>query len=212
MHLRNVTLTIPVLATVAFSQITPLTIAPEDGPYQVRYAANLKIGESYINIINDGYSGASALGPGFPIASTNICVNVYAISPDEQLQACCSCMITPDGVVNLGVNADVLSNTATPGGKFLSSIVLKLVGSQPVGGQCTNSAALVTQSNMVGGYIAYGTTLHVTPNGTYTATETKFASANASMGELASLAYRCYFILGNLSGNGSCGQCHSGAQ
>jgi len=220
MHLRNVTLAILVLATVAFSQTFPLTLAPEDGSYQVRYAANLNFGESYINIINDGYSGASVLGPGFPVPATNICVNVYAISPDEQLQACCSCLITPNGVVSLGVNTDVMVRPLT---EFPRSVTLKILGSQPTPGAsaataCNNSAAFVNNNNLVGGFIAFGTTLHIGPGGTTFGTETRFASASPSEGELSSLTYRCLNIIGNASGYGICGQpglpspCHTGAQ
>src|ERR1700683_1441899 len=106
MYLRNVILAALVLAVTAFAQ-TPVTA---DASFQVGYAANLTIGESYINITNTGANGAALLGPGFGTQTGNICVNVYAIAPDEQLISCCSCLITPDQTVNLGVNRDLTSN------------------------------------------------------------------------------------------------------
>ena len=51
---------------------------------QVGYAANLNIGESYIDITNTGANGAPLLGPGFGAASGNICVNVYSFDPGER--------------------------------------------------------------------------------------------------------------------------------
>ena len=84
-----------------------------DSPFQIRYAANLTSGDSVINITNTGANGASLNGPGFGGAAGNVCVNVYAFSPDEQLVSCCSCLITPNGLVSLSVNSDLISNTLT---------------------------------------------------------------------------------------------------
>ena len=76
-------------------------------PFQISYAANLNQGESYINLANTGANGAPLLGPGFGVTAGNICANVYAFDPGEELIACCSCLITPDETVNLGVNRDL---------------------------------------------------------------------------------------------------------
>src|SRR6202050_4968517 len=109
MYLRNVILAALVLAVTAFAQ-TPVTA---DASFQVGYAANLTIGESYINIVNTGANGASLLGPGFGTQAGNMCINVYAFAPDEQEISCCSCLLTPNSVANLGVNRDLTSPTLT---------------------------------------------------------------------------------------------------
>src|ERR1035438_8049632 len=102
MYLRNVILAALVLTIAAFAQ-NPITA---DAPFQVRYAANLNIGESYIDITNTGANGCAVLGPGFGGASGNICVNAYFFDPGEELISCCSCLVTCDQTVNLGVNTD----------------------------------------------------------------------------------------------------------
>jgi hypothetical protein len=210
MHLRNVILVMLALAVVALAQ--PVTA---DAPFQVRYAANLNIGESYINISNSGANGAPLLGPGFGGAVGNICVNVYAFSPDEQLISCCSCLVTPNGLVHLGVNADLTSKTLT--GVVPTSVVVKLVstlaGTGGAGTTCTNSAATVTTGNIVSGLLAWGTTIHNAPAAVaaYNVTETAFTPATLSAGELASLGGRCASILGNGSGFGICASCRAGA-
>jgi hypothetical protein len=151
---------------VAFCQ-TPSTL---DGTYQVRYAANLNFGESWIDIINTGFNGVPLLGPGIgngnfgnTTGTGNICVNVYTISSDEQLDGCCSCLVTPDEVVNLGVNRDLLGTKNTLTGASETSVTIKLIASTVTATNCANSAALVTAGNLVSGFIAFGTTLHSTP-------------------------------------------------
>ena len=226
MHFRNVLLVALALAAVAFSQPN----ATLDTPYQVRYAANPAAGESYIDIVNTGANGAPLLGPGFGGATGNICANVYAFSPDEQLISCCSCLITPNGVVDLGVNRDLTIKTLT--GVVPTSVVIKLVAtlSAPTSASgtnngasanCTNSAALVnappaagqavTQFPQTFGMAAWGTTLHSAPGGTFATTETPFTPSTLSAGELASITGRCSSILGNGSGFGQCLSCRAGA-
>ncbi|HTA43186.1 MAG TPA: putative Ig domain-containing protein, partial [Bryobacteraceae bacterium] len=182
--------------------------------YQVRYAANLNIGESYINIANPGTDGAPLLGPGFGPAAGNICVNVYAFDPNEELVSCCSCLVTPNQTVNLGVNRDLISKTLT--GVVPNSVTVKLVstlaGPGGVGNTCNNSAATVTTGLPACGLTAWGTTLHATPTlGNYATTETPFTPAILSAGEMASLAGRCSSIVGNGSGFGICSSCRAGA-
>ena len=99
--------------TLAAMTLSMVAFAQQDTSFQIRYAANLTAGDSVINITNTGANGASLTGPGFGGAVGNICVNVYAFSPDEQLISCCSCLITPNGLVSLSVNQDLVSNTLT---------------------------------------------------------------------------------------------------
>jgi hypothetical protein len=178
--------------------------------YQVRYAANLNIGESYIDITNTGTNGASLLGPGIGAAAGNICVNVYAFDPSEELVSCCSCLVTPDQTVNLGVVADLTAKTLT--GVVPTSVTVKLVSSLAATAGCNNSAAGVTSATLASGLAAYGTTLHGTPTaGRYATTETEFSQQILSLSELASITGRCAAIIGNASGFGICTSCRSGA-
>src|ERR1019366_5610596 len=217
MYLTKLSFALVALATVAVAQ-NPITA---DAPFQVRYAANLNLGESWINITNTGANGAPLNGPGFGGAAGNICVNVYAFSSDEQLVSCCSCLVTPNGLVNLGVNRDLTGNTLT--GVVPTSAVIKLVatgagGTGGTGTSCSNSAALAGDAAhpVVNGLAAWGTTLHVgsatdTAPTTVATTETAFTPATLSAGELASITNRCTNIIGNGSGFGICGSCRAGA-
>ena len=213
MYLRNVLLAAAFTSVAAFAQ-NPITA---DSPFQVRYAANLNLGESYINITNTGANGAAVLGPGFGTQSGNICVNVYAFDPSEELVSCCSCYVTPDQTVSLGVNRDLLVKTLT--GAIPTSVTVKLlatlagVNGGGTAAACANSAALVnTSTTGVTGLAAWGTTLHATPvAGTVATTETAFTPATLSGQEANSIGQRCANILGNGSGFGVCNSCRAGA-
>jgi hypothetical protein len=183
-------------------------------PFQVTYAANLNVGESYIDITNTGPNGAPLQGPGFGATSGNICVNVYAFDASEELISCCSCLITPDQTVNLGVTRDLTAKTLT--GVIPTSVTVKLLlnlaGAGGTSTSCTNTAAFAATGTLANGGTAWGTTLHATPTvGSYATTERPFTAATLSAGELASIAGRCSAIVGNASGFGICNSCRTGA-
>jgi hypothetical protein len=183
------------MATAAFGQAIPGS--PSDA-FQVRYAANLNVGDSVINITNAGTTNIGG-------ALANICANVYAFSPDEQLISCCSCTVTPNALVSLSAVNDLISNTLTPARP--NSIVVKLIAT--AGTAC--NASNVPAANLAAGMAAWGTTLHASPAGTVT-TETAFAEKGLSAAELARVTSFCGFIQANGSGFGICRSCRLGGQ
>jgi len=214
------------LSVVAFAQPN-VTV---DTPFQVRYASNLNVGDSVINITNSGARGAG-LAAGTSAATTGaICVNVYAFSPDEQMISCCSCPVTPNGLVSLSARQDLISNTLTPA--VPTSIVVKLLASVPQGGSCSSSAANplgvvdtlglpVVPVRFPAGMLAWGTTVHAgaTAGSAPVVTETAFSPATLSgiagdgsvgIGELGRLRDLCTFINANGSGFGICRSCRLG--
>lgn len=191
------------LSVAAFAQPN-ITV---DSPFQVRYASNLNVGDSVINITNSGARGAGL--PAGTSASTTgaLCVNAYAFSPDEQMIACCSCPVTPNGLVSLSARQDLISNTLTPA--VPTSIVIKLLATAPVGGSCAGSAA--APGALSSGMLAWGTTVHAgAAAGTTEITETQFLPATLSAGELLRLTALCTFINANGSGFGVCRSCRLG--
>jgi hypothetical protein len=184
-----------------------VAFAADDSPFQVRYASNLAVGDSVVNITN---TGASSTVP-FPTQNGNICANVYTFSPDEQLISCCSCLVTPDGLVSLSARNDLISNTLTPG--VPTSIVIKLLASAGT----TQAACNASIANpLVPGMAAWGTTIHalpVTPGSpatTYGVTETAFTPSTLSPAEYNRITTLCGFIQTNGSGFGICRSCRLG--
>ena len=66
--------------------------------FQIRYVTHLDIGDLAIDISNDGQISTQSSGG-------NLCVGVYSFDPNEELQSCCSCLVTPDGLVSLSAKA-----------------------------------------------------------------------------------------------------------
>jgi hypothetical protein len=197
----------------AYAQI-PCTPGTPDSCFQVRYVANLAIGDSTINFTNDGAPSiaANVVDPPYQ-QSGQLCANVYAYSPDEQLVSCCSCVVTPNGLNSLSVKEDLASNTLTP--ILPSSLVVKLLVTEG----CTPSSA-ATAGNpgnpLRQGLLAWATTLHplpvgaATPATTYGVTETAFANPTLSEAERTRMTQLCSFIRANGSGYGICKSCRVG--
>ena len=208
MNIRVLALAVFAFSMTAFSQSLPLAapVVPEaDGVYQLRYLANLAIGDSYINLTNAGTLA------GFDPAG-RICVNVYTFDPAEELISCCACPVTPNGLNSLSARNDLISNTLTPG--VPTSITVKLLSSLPLPGNTCNPSTPNT-ANLVRGMRAWATSLHLNTSGSpavgYQLTETEFSKAELSFTELTKLTGFCGFIQANGSGFGICKSCRFGA-
>src|ERR1035441_1073187 len=199
MRIPTVLFVVFALAMAAFGQA--IAGAPSDA-FQVRYAATQNVDGSVINITNAGTQNTEGG------VLSNICANVYAFSPDEQLISCCSCTVTPNALVSLSAVSDLISNTLTPARP--NSIVVKLIAT--AGTTCDPSNVPV--ANLASGMVAWGTTIHAVPTtpGAYTVTETAFAQPGLSAAELARLTSFCGFIQANGSGFGICRSCRLGGQ
>ncbi len=131
------------VSTAAFGQ------SASDTVFQIHPFTNLVATDGVINVTNSGASigmnfavnsGAGAFGNGGGVVNFgtlssqnnysivgygNLCVNLYAFSFDEQLQACCSCELSPNALGSWDVAADIESNTLT--GVRPKDLVIKLV-------------------------------------------------------------------------------------
>ena len=201
-------------SAAAFGQDDDPPLPLESG--LLAWTTAIQTGDPKINLINPGSIGAPLNGPGFGTPSGNICANIYAFSPDEQLISCCSCLVTPNGLASLSVTTDLLSNTLT--GIRPNSVVVKLIatiaGTGGTGTNCTNSAALagapgfrITNT----GLLAWGVGIHAAPvAGTFGITEVPFGKATLSKAERDSVTNRCTNIIGNGSTFGICRSCRVG--
>src|SRR5271154_4051351 len=156
--------------TLALTALAFSTVVFADDTFQIKYAANLNIGDSYVNFTNSGATVANGV-------SQNLCVNLYTFDPQEELLSCCQCSVTPNGLVSLSVIKSLISNPLTPA--VPTSVVIKAVAST---GVCNASVV----AGLAHGLLAWGTTLHQntsTAAASYSVTETAFSQATLSAAE-----------------------------
>jgi hypothetical protein len=205
--------------------------ATVDGPYQINYASNLNMGDGVINVTNTGSSAGSTT----PITGFNsvgdICVNAYVYAPDQELAACCTCVVSPNSLHSWPIifGADALLtniNNTTAGASIASthSVVIKLLATAPTGNSsnatatCAGPTLGATSSNgttintaaVAFGMVAWGTHSHPTNNSSTVAiTETPFANSALSQGEVGKLTGDCFVALHEGSGQ-QCPGCLTG--
>ncbi len=181
------------LATLALS-----AAAFADDTFQIKYAANLNIGDSFVDFTNSGATVANGV-------SQNLCINLYTFDPQEELIACCSCTVTPNGLESVSVKS-LISNPLTPA--IPTAVVVKAVAST---GACNASSVTAVAH----GLLAWGTTLHQNTSiaaPTFSVTETPFAQATLTAAELTHITSYCGFIQGDGTGFGLCKGCAAGGQ
>jgi hypothetical protein len=186
-------------AAAAFAQDS--NVIPDTPPdaFQVRYSSNLNRGDAVINVTNTGSDVPNG---------DNLCINVYTFDQSAEMVSCCSCLVTPDGLVSLSVQGDLISNTISPSTPV--TVVTKLVATRPFEGDtlCDPSQELT----LAPGMRAWGTTLHALPGTptSYALTETDFLRGGLSAEEYFHLTSLCGFIKTNGSGFGICKSCRTG--
>ena len=190
------------LASIAFAQDSNDITQNVPDVFQVRYASNLNKGDSVINITNTGSDEPH----------DNICVNVYTFDPSEEMVSCCSCLVTPNALVSLSVQGDLISNTLSP--STPTAAVIKLLATRPPDEvTCNPGTSLGSAVEVLApGMRAWGTTLHALPGTptTYGLTESKFLNGGLSLAEATHLVSFCGFIQANGSGFGICKSCRAG--
>lgn len=190
--------------TLSFSKMAALAIvlavpvAYAAGPVKtadllVRYFANLDKGDSVVNLTNSGSDPAG-----------DICANFYGFDAEEELVSCCACPLTPNSLMTLSLQRDVLGNLLTPGTPNEMTIVIVPSTDAP---NCNAATVTPAQTDALR---AWGTTIHALPGGNYGVTETEFSFVPSS--PIENLTSVCSFIQSNGSSYGLCKACYPGAQ
>jgi hypothetical protein len=122
---RKIMLLVAVLAfaVVAGSQVA--RAQGNDDNYALGYftlANTAGAPEGTLRFVNDGYNGDHSPGG-------DVCASIYVFDNREELQECCSCRVTPNGYLALGVNKNLTASTIT--GVPIHRGVIKVVTSAP---------------------------------------------------------------------------------
>jgi hypothetical protein len=141
-----------------------------------------------LRVINDGDTGA------------NLWASVYVFDDSQELQECCSCEVSPDGLTSESVNNNLTANSLTR--KVNTRGVIKVISSCVAAGGPTNFT-----NKPAAGLRVWSTHIQrTTPTaGTFYVTETQAADSNRASGEETLLETLCLYV--NLLGGGGQGVC-----
>jgi hypothetical protein len=129
-------------------------------------------------------------------SSGNICADIFVYDSSQELSECCSCLITPNGLLTLSVNKALTANPLT--GVTLNTGTVSIVSAKTVGGACPLPTSAIAPTP---GIRSWATHIQ---NSNFTITEGNSQDTTLSVGELGVLQNDCYAV--NLIGSGK-GQC-----
>jgi hypothetical protein len=166
-------------------------VAQDSSTYAVTYYSNANTAgapDATVRVINDGNTGGS------------LCAAFYVFDDSQEMQECCSCPVTADGLIAESVNRYLLSNSLT---SFVNVRgVIKVVSTNAPSGSCDP-----TKGSPTAGIRGWATHIQRATSG-YAITETELHDANLGSAELAGLQQFCSFeiVLGSGRGTCTCGQ------
>jgi len=157
-------------------------------------ANNPKAPDATLRIVNDG-DISTAESEGVP--NGGLWAFIYVFDDSQEMQECCSCFVSADGILSESVNKELLANSLT--GKVNTRGVIKVIAS--LFSDPTNTG--YTRPGL------HGTMTHIQAFNSvgaspYTTTEAPLAGANRSGDEEAALEESCSFAITLGSGRGVC--------
>jgi hypothetical protein len=104
-------------------------------------------GDALLRIVNKGNFEANPHG--------FVCANIYVIGDDQQMQECCSCPVSPDGVLTFSTINDLIANPLI-NNTSLSAGSIKIIGSRQDKSACINgfTAGRIGPTDVAAGLIA----------------------------------------------------------
>jgi hypothetical protein len=146
--------------------------AGDNSIYFVSYFSNNVVAapDATVRFVNDGDTGG------------NLWAAFYVFDDSEELQECCACEITPDGLLSEDVKTQLTANPIT--GKVPTRGVIKVISSSTL-----DPTNVVTTAGLRG----WATHIQAATKTTYAITETAFTDSNLGVPEETLLQNLCYF-------------------
>jgi hypothetical protein len=126
----------------------------------------------------------------------DVCADIYVFDANQELAECCSCLLTPDGLLTLSLKGNLLGNPLTGIANTPTSGVIKIISAAPTAGACP----LPTKPVPAASIRAWATHIQ---NWGYV-TESAFLDAGLSAAELSRVGEQCRAIQEVGSGAGVC--------
>ena len=131
------------------------------------------------------------------VTGGNLCAMIYVFDQNQELNECCGCSISTDGVRTLSLVNDLTASPLTGVAPQAGSI--EIVSSDPT----QNPQCSATSLAPTGQILAWGTNMQASTNGNY-ATELSSATTSLTSTHEAYLAKLCGFLNTLGSGQGVC--------
>ena len=184
---------LPLLAiALVLGIVSGTALAQDNSTFAVTYYSNANTAgapDGTVRVINDGASGGG------------LCAAFYVFDDSQEMQECCSCPVTADGLIAESINRDLLGNSLT---SFINHRgVIKVVSTNQVApGVCDPTRGTPTV-----GIRGWATHIQRGTSPAWPVTETVLHDANLAGSELAGLQQFCSFeiILGSGRGTCTCG-------
>ena len=167
----------------------------DNSAYFVTYYSNAnttKAPDATLRIINDGDQSTTEI-EGVP--NGNLWASIYVFDDSQELQECCNCYVSSNGLLSESVNKELTSNELT-GRAETSRGVIKVISS--ASNDPTNNVVVPGLRGWMT-HIQAGAT-----SSTYNETETPLADSNLVSAEQQALQMSCSFAFTLGSGYGVC--------
>ncbi len=173
----------------------------QSSPFMVDYFANNPgpggAADQQIRLVNYGAAGTPLTSP-----TGDVCANVYVFDANQEMVSCCSCRITPNGLLSLSVANGLTNNPVT-------SVVpvngdVKIVSTAAKG--TSSCSPLGFNGGVLDSTVGFGTHLQVsggTAAGTFL-TETQLSAVPVLDADAQFLLQACQFARYLGSGKGTC--------
>lgn len=142
--------------------------------------------DATINVINPGFTGG------------NLCAMIYVFDSIQEMNECCGCPVSADGVRILSVNGDLTANTLT---QVTLKVGLVTIVSADQASNPTCNAGAITPAGVL---TSWSTHIQSAGPGVFAATEGPSHVSPLSSSELSALQDDCTFIQKLGSGHGIC--------
>jgi hypothetical protein len=185
-------LTFGAMAAALILALGSTTAIAQDNIFALSYFSNAHTTgapDAALRVVNDGSLSDSS-------PSGDLCASIYVFDSREELNECCSCRVTPNGILSLSVNTNLTSNTLT--GRVPTRGVVKVVSSKLNAGSC-DPTAVVPQTGI------RGWLTHIQKAGTaFAQTEEELTDSTYGSAESADLAEDCKVLIELGTGAGIC--------
>ena len=190
---------LPVLTiALVIATVSSVASAQDDAFFTTNYFTNNTTEGApagTLELSNDG--GASGLSIFGTLRLQNLCANIYVFAADQQITECCSCPVTPNGLVQENIKTDLLGNP-------LTRVVPNQGVIQIVTTLDTGICDATTIGNLARGLTAWTTHIGNQVGGTFPVSVTQNSPSTLSTAELVTLESDCFFATRIGSGQGVC--------